>query len=198
MLKRAFILSAAVCLALAGLARAGQPLMVKPFVYDPGHTRIITAGWMNKIGLPDNGGSNFGLLLQKDGPTATNAAAGAEVVFQGVLTELGFDIRNDGHFGAGAPRFNVSDQNGQNHFMGGPANVVQTPGPAPGWTRVRINPYNPAQAFPPLLPGDTVTSIEIIFDEGTDAGGGPDFTGFAVLDNIDVNGVLVGKAGAAK
>jgi hypothetical protein len=34
--------------------------------------------------------------------------------------------------------------------------------------------------------------LTIVFDEGQDTGG-PDFFGLAVLDNIDVNGVLVGK-----
>jgi hypothetical protein len=38
--------------------------------------------------------------------------------------------------------------------------------------------------------------VEIVFDEGTDAG--PDFTGFVFIDNIDINGTLVGKPGAAK
>jgi len=37
----------------------------------------------------------------------------------------------------------------------------------------------------------TVKSIEIIFDEGQDTG--PDNFGAAILDNIDVNGVLVGR-----
>jgi hypothetical protein len=36
-----------------------------------------------------------------------------------------------------------------------------------------------------------VSSITIIFDEGTDIG--PDNFGLAVLDNIDVNGALVGR-----
>jgi hypothetical protein len=34
-----------------------------------------------------------------------------------------------------------------------------------------------------------VTRIEIVFDEGQDTG--PDFFGAAILDNIDVNGMLV-------
>jgi hypothetical protein len=37
-----------------------------------------------------------------------------------------------------------------------------------------------------------VKSIQIVFDEGQDPSGGPDESGLAVLDNIDVNGVLVG------
>ena len=36
-----------------------------------------------------------------------------------------------------------------------------------------------------------VKSIAIVFDEGQDTG--PDNFGLAILDNIDVNGVLVGQ-----
>jgi hypothetical protein len=39
---------------------------------------------------------------------------------------------------------------------------------------------------------DVVQRIVIVFDEGQDASGGPDQFGAAILDNIDVNGVLVG------
>jgi hypothetical protein len=35
-------------------------------------------------------------------------------------------------------------------------------------------------------------SLSIVFDEGTDVG--PDNFGLAVLDNIYVNGVMIGKA----
>ena len=38
-----------------------------------------------------------------------------------------------------------------------------------------------------------VKSISIVFDEGQDASGGPDFSGHAILDNIDINGTLIGK-----
>jgi hypothetical protein len=37
----------------------------------------------------------------------------------------------------------------------------------------------------------TVVRIQIVFDEGQDTG--PNFFGAAVLDNIDVNGALVGQ-----
>jgi hypothetical protein len=36
-----------------------------------------------------------------------------------------------------------------------------------------------------------VTAIAIVFDEGQDTG--PDNFGAAVIDNIDINGVLVGR-----
>ena len=179
-------------------ALAGPELLkVRPGIFDPDHTGIISAAWVAKQGLPDAGGSNHALYLAKLGSTATNAAAFA--VIDGVegitLTELGFDYRTDGHCGAGAARFNVTASDGF-HFMGGCANGTVTGSPAPGWNRVRIDPSNPAQAFPVLTPGATIKSIAILFDEATDTG--PDFTGFVYLDNIDVNGTLVGKPGNAK
>jgi hypothetical protein len=38
----------------------------------------------------------------------------------------------------------------------------------------------------------TIKQIAIVMDEGQDTGG-PDLSGLAVLDNIDVNGIFVGK-----
>jgi hypothetical protein len=68
----------------------------------------VEANWVTKQGLPDAGESNHALYLQKFGPTANCAAAGATIDgVGGTLTELGFDYRNDGWCGAGAPRFNV-------------------------------------------------------------------------------------------
>ena len=40
---------------------------------------------------------------------------------------------------------------------------------------------------------DVVSRIQIVFDEGQDVSGGPDQFGAAILDNIDVNGGLVGQ-----
>src|SRR5438874_2435905 len=44
---------------------------------------------------------------------------------------------------------------------------------------------------PAALSSLNVKEIDIVFDEGTDTG--PDFFGLAVLDNVDVNGMLVGQ-----
>ena len=172
---------------------------------------IVAAGWVDGFGLPEAKGKsgkneddekhdrshndNQALQLSKNGLTTDCSSAGAEI--KGVkgltLTELGFDIRNHLHCGAGAPRFNVVATDSPNpHFLGGCANGTKTANtPQPGWTRVRIDPTNPAQAFPPIPAGAKVVSIDIVFDEGTDTG--PDFTGLAIIDNIDVNGTLIGK-----
>src|SRR5438105_2066402 len=147
---------------------------------------------------------NEGLLLVKTGPTNNFAAATAELtnVKTITLTELGYDIRKSGgdassplgsHCGAGAPRFDVVTTDGTVHFVGcnsPPAMVTAT---SNAWIRLRWGTAELAAAFPPIAPTDVVTRIVIVFDEGTDASGGPDQFGAAILDNIDVNGTLVGQ-----
>ena len=145
---------------------------------------------------------NQGLLLAKTGPSVANFAA-AQADINGVkgihLTELGYDVRkprsfadpSGSHCGAGAPRFDVITSDNVDHFVG-----CASPPPAQtatglGFVRLRWTAAQLAAAFPPILPTDTVKSITIIFDEGQDIG--PDNFGLAVLDNIDVNGTLVGQ-----
>lgn len=194
---------------------------VIPFEFDPFKTYLVRARWLRGTGCPTgattNNGTpgtftddacpsgdskdtkNEGLLLVKTGPTGNIAAPGAEV--KGVngitLTELGYDIRMGSHCGAGAPRFNVVTMDGVNHFVGcsSPPGVVMGL-PSTGWRRLRWDAVLLAAAFPPILSTDVVKSISIIFDEGTDEAGGPngpESSGLAVLDNIDVNGQLVGR-----
>jgi hypothetical protein len=139
-----------------------------------------------------------GLLLVKTGPTPNVAAGGATItgVERITLTEIGYDIRKPvafgdprgSHCGAGAPRFNVVTQDNVTHFIGcaSPPPVQQQVGN--GWLRLR---WDPAAAFPPIAPNAQVKSISIIFDEGQDTG--PDNFGVAIVDNIDINGTLVGK-----
>ena len=67
-----------------------------------------------------------------------------------------------------------------------------------GWIRLRWGGTVPLMAFSAttftLVPvTGTVQRIVIVFDEGTDASGAPDQFGAAILDNIDVNGTLVGE-----
>ena len=144
-----------------------------------------------------------GLLLAKTGPTSNFAAAGAEI--KGVegmtITELGYDIRKGGapgssigsHCGAGAPRFDVVTTDNVDHFVGCDSPPGIPVAASLGWTRLRWTTVELAAAFPPILGSDRIKSLTLIFDEGQDASGGPDSFGLAVLDNIDVNGMLVGR-----
>jgi hypothetical protein len=167
-----------------------------PFEFDPGHTGIVAGEWVKHLGLPqDNDKNRFGLLLSKNGTTPTNASAG--LVIHGVkglhLTELGFDVRNGGHCGAGAPRFNVVTSDGVTRFYGCVYGTHSPNTPATGWQRVRFFTNVSYPGAPAITAGLTVKSISIDFDEGTDIG--PDFSGMVVLDNIDLNSILIGGPG---
>src|SRR6266568_5482841 len=168
-------------------------------------SRIVTAAWLRGMGLSDSGGPNdphSGLLLSKNGTTADCSAAGATVkgVKGMVVTstfEVGFDYRNGGHCGAGAPRFNIDTDQG--FFFVGCANASKIPAPQdPEWTRIssRISACG-SECFPgSISAGATINSINIIFDEGTDAANNDtEGVGLAVLDNILINGVFITRPG---
>jgi len=206
------MLTGALCVTMAQLAYADPNFDVSPWTYvgkagDCGTgyaagSKIIVAKWIDQIGLQDESGdADKGLLLSKNGPTSDCSAAGASIKNVGpvkrggvtvpgiTLTQLGYDVRNGGHCASGAPRFDVNATDGW-HFMGACNNATVTALQA-GWNRVRIDPYSASNAFPPLGAGATIISIDIVFDEGVDAG--PDNSGLAIIDNIDINGTLVGK-----
>ena len=189
----------------------------------PAGSNIVTAAWLRGMGLPDNDGLNtqpadtviggtnpnksdphFGLLLSKNGPTNDCSASGAEIKGFRRLTApitLGFDYRNGGHCGAGAPRFNVVARPATGpdtfHFVGGCSNDTPTPAPQDPlqWTRVRFSTSNAAQSFPVIPAGSRIVSIDLIFDEGTDSvvAGDAQGVGVAVVDNIDINGRFIAR-----
>jgi hypothetical protein len=236
---RAILTALAIVTLTAGVAYAAARFAVTASEYDPAHTFLVQAQWLEGIGCPTNAGvsangstitshytdpacltgdtsdsHNQGLLLAKTGPTANWASAGANITgVKGItLTELGYDIRKYGpdtragargsHCGAGAPRFNVTASDGVTYdFIG--CNSGATPATSEvdgqGWIRLRwgngtilaFAANGPAAGTVVNISGKTVTSIQIVFDEGQDTN--PDFFGLAVLDNIDVNGTLVGR-----
>lgn len=200
-----------------GVAVAASFHEVHAGKFDPKKTNLVRAAWEVGIGCPTDSRvtydgttvdsftdpacspgdarkdkQNKGLLLAKTGPTANVAAAGA--VLEDVpshVTELGYDLRKAGadqtdprgsHCGGGAPRFLVIDTS--DNFIpiacNSPAPVVTQSSDA--WMRLRWT-----------VDINDVKAIQIIFDEGQDGGGAPDRFGLAVLDNIDVNGTLIGK-----
>lgn len=207
------------------VGEAGDCGEITPGTPYPAGSKIVTSAWLGGMGLPDNGGTNTsaadlatnpnkrdphrGLLLSKNGPTADCSSAGARIRgVRGMLVTptfaLGYDYRNGGHCGAGAPRFNVSytlPEGGEGFsFVGGCAND-STPTPAPQdplqWSRVR---FEAAESFPPIPPGSRIQSIVLISDEGTDVPtgprpsgdlGNPAGIGLAVVDNIFIDGRFI-------
>lgn len=204
-MSRIKLLAMAVSLLMlsSGTAVAGG-IKAQPFSFDPDGVGCGTGAWVTGQGLPDAGRSNHALYTTKFCATSTNAAGGATI--SGVegqqLIEIGWDVRDDGHCGAGAPRFLVVTADGVFHFIGcnSPTPIINQPAPgspdANGntWTRKR---YDPSTAFPPIPSGpqtdaNTIQQLFIVFDEGTDSG-----PGYAYIDNIDVNGTLIQKPGNA-
>jgi hypothetical protein len=218
---------------MTALARDGdgaRHLTAKPWIFvgtaaqcgGPAGSRIVTSAWLGGMGLPDNGGLNSpdpstsndphrGLLLNKNGPTTDCSSAGATIngVTNMVITDpttftLGYDYRNGGHCGAGAPRFNltVTAPTGEEwtYFVGCAASV-QTPAVQDAeWIQSRsalitgvAYPAGPAPQPALVPPGSKIVALDIVFDEGTENAGpsDPNGVGLAVLDNIDINGQLI-------
>jgi len=191
-----FVLVGLLAASYAFAATLGSAL----FEFDPTKTNHVAAAWVKGLGETDaSGPNNFAVLLSKSTETAANASSGVVItgaegiVLNNTESVLGFDIRDGSHCGAGAPRFNVL------HFLGCQAATTVSAGGEPpveaGWTRKTLTPSDLNQAFPIIPAGppsanNTVSSIAIVFDEGTDQG-----VGFAILDNININGVFLGRPG---
>ena len=175
-------------------------LAVQPIVNDPTNSGTVGAALLDAAGVPVSSGTpsnpgNLALALSKTvhAPAGTSAGAqlvGAENLVK--LTELGFDVRQGGHCTANSPHFVVVTSDDVTHVVTGCANGTIQTAPAHGWIRVRFDPANPAQASPPIAPGQSIKSIAIVLDQGPEATPNPG-GGLVVLDNIDVNGVIVGK-----
>ena len=172
-----------------GIAPQGvETFTEKAGVYDPDKTGCVVAKWQKKAGLKDQKGKKRqGLVLQKNCPTETNAAPGAEIVgAQGIaLSQLGFDVK--GSCGAGSPRFNVftASDYSAGYFVGC---TYGLPGIDMGsdFTRVRFtaSDFVPFGGAPAFEYGSTqVFYVEIVADE----------QGQSVIDNIAINGYVIDK-----
>jgi hypothetical protein len=216
---RTLIASFAIVVLASGIVYAADRFTVRSGEFDPGNTFLVQAQWLDGIGCPNGTGyndpacaaandssdkHNQGLLLAKTGPTATNASAFAVISgVKGPITELGYDLRKPvsaatamgSHCGAGAPRFNVETTTAF-YFIGCNSPPAVQTAAGLGWIRLRWGGTVPLVGFNTTTGTFTtvtgnVKSLSIVFDEGQDTG--PDFFGLAVLDNIDVNGTLVGR-----
>src|SRR5918996_558714 len=106
------------------------------------------------------------------------------------------------HGGAGAPRYNVTLTDGSVFFFGCSwGDVVGTMVDSQGdmWNRVRFTTADAVYSGvgpTTVWPGFGVAqaqAVHVVFDEGTDVG-----PGFVRLDNLDLNGKLMGKPGNSK
>src|SRR6266702_840000 len=151
------------------------------------------AKWEAHEGEPDTkGNADQALYFQK--MVATPVFAAGFAVIDGLqgqpataLTALSWDHRADGWCGAGAPRWNVgvTDASGDHTVFLGCNAATHSPGGTDGW---RSDSYSSADIAAALMAigvdpaAATISSLAIVFDEGTDVG-----PGFVFLDNITVN-----------
>lgn len=158
-------------------ARGASSLSARQYSY-PGYF----ANWHKGEGLADSSGKSFQALhLEKTDPLAA-AGHSAGVSIGGVsgttLTELGFDVRGDG-ICLESPQFSIylKDASEPVSFSCGAGEHSVTPG-ADGWTRVRFS----------SATGLVVDRMFLRFELPVGV------TGFTHVDNIDINGSLIGKA----
>lgn len=152
---------------------------------------------------------NEGLLLSKVGPLGNFAEAGAELknVKGMAVTELGYDIRkpssaDDGrgsHCGAGSPRFQV--RSGANvYYVGCTSPLANSVVAGTGFQRLRWGGSSSLMGYDAYtfvltdITGIIADAIFIEFDDSNEVG--PDNFGAAILDNIALNGTLIGRGPA--
>src|SRR6266849_5519927 len=177
-----------------GDGEGGTPggMFAKPYMSDP-QSGALAAAWVENLGaspLSTTDPRNRGLALAESASASAGTWAGA--VIQNVtgisLTELGFDFRASIQCSTNSIQFVVITTDGVKHTVGGCTSSPTTPpssAPA-GWMRLR---FDPSQATPtPISKTDQVQSISIELDKGSTSTGS-----IAVIDNIEINGVPVGK-----
>jgi hypothetical protein len=196
----------AMALALPAFAVKKTKFKAKPYVEDVTASGIVSAAWVTHQGLGDAGKSDHALVLKKEGPTATVASAGAAIskVKDLTLTELGFDVQQNTHCTASSPQYNVTLADGSVFTFGClDGTVVGTVADSRGalWNRVRFDNTDAVAAggLTTTWPGfgvAQVSAVHVLLDEGNDtvAAG----AGLVRLDNLDVNGKLIGKPGNSK
>ena len=202
LLASAFV--AALALVLAGGAAAGSSYTLHP----AGFGTMSYSAWKAHQGTPDSQGSaDQALYFQKMTPTSTVAAGvavinGLEGLRADELTGLSWWHREDGHCGAGAPRWNIGVRDSTGHqytvFLGCAAAQHTEMGVSNGngWCQdTQPSPGAAIQGQTGQDPADlTITGLEIVFDEGNDIPNAPPAGcaqenlagGFVYLDNIDV------------
>jgi hypothetical protein len=160
-MKRLLAVAAAlITLTLAGSAAA----TLVPGVFDPGNT-----------GCPVSTFSNGVLHLEKNCPSSTNAAAGADITgLEGqTFTSASFTLASTSQCQGGSPRFDVVTTTGL--FFLGCNNVI------PNGTTYTFTPATLAAAGNQVpFPTGTIQAIDVLID----------IQGTADLTNITVNGQL--------
>jgi len=164
-------------------------MFAQPYMSDT-QSGTLAAAWVDNLGaspLSTTDPRNRGLVLAKSASALATAWAGASIqnVTGMSLTELGFDFRAGIQCSADSVHFVVFTSDTVAHTVGGctSSSTIPASSAPTGWMRLR---FNPNQASPPI--NSPVQSISIELLNGSTSTGS-----IAVIDNIEINGVPVGK-----
>jgi hypothetical protein len=159
---KGFIVAAVAAAALIVVGTAGAVLV--PGVFDPGNTGCVHSTFSNGV-----------LHLEKNCPTSTNAAAGADITgLEGqTFTSASFTLASTSQCQGGSPRFDVVTTTGL--FFLGCNNVIPV-GNTYTFTAATLAAAGNQVPFPT----GTIQAIDVLID----------VQGTADLSNITVNGQL--------
>jgi len=164
-MRKSLLAAVAVCvLAFAATASAA----LQPGVYDPTNSGCVVATYSHGV-----------LHLEKNCPTSTNAAAGADITgLEGqAFQSASFTLANASQCQGGSPRFDISTTNGL--FFLGCNNVTPTVN-SDGTVTYTFSPANLIPADPTKTTPGTITAVDVLID----------VQGTADVTKIMVNGVL--------
>lgn len=163
-MKKLLVAATAAC-ALVFAATASATL--EPSVYDPGHTGCVTATYSHGV-----------LHLAKNCPTATNAAAGADITgFTGqTFQSASFTLASASQCQGGSPRFDVV-AGGTTYFLG--CNNVTPTLNSDGTATYTFTPQSLTAAGMPV-PTGAISAVDVLVD----------VQGVADLTSITFNGIL--------
>lgn len=165
MRKLVVLLAGVVALSVAGAAAAA----LVPGVFDPGSTGCPVATYANGV-----------LHLEKNCPTPTNAAAGADITgFTGqTFASASFTLANQSQCQGGSPRFDVVTSDGT--FFLGCNNVMPTVN-GDGTATYTFDAASIAAGGNQVpVPTGTISAVDVLID----------VQGTADLSNITFNGVV--------
>jgi hypothetical protein len=168
-MKRLIVMAAS---AFALVLTSSAAAALVPGVFDPDHTGCPKATYTNGV-----------LHLAKNCPTATNAAAGADITgFAGAtFTSASFTLASPAECNGGSPRFDVYTTTQSPFFLG--CNNVTPVMNANGSATYTFNAATIAAGGQVPFPTGTIQSVDVLVDVDTTTTGGVDLT------DITFNGV---------
>jgi len=193
MKRRIPLVIALVALVAVGAAYAAQRgFSTKTEAFNPGNAPVSdAAAWVHGAGVP-GGTDDQGLVLLLSALVTFPPGASADATIQNVqgtvLTSLGVDHMLGTACTNGSPRWDVETSNGGVYGVGCASGVHSTAGMPMGWERITFANKDFQNLSGPAFTGFGTAGAKLDFLQLLQ-----DEAGVAVLDNLNVNGTVIGS-----